>query len=298
MPSSNDPHTRASLSVKGATMTYAEAGTGAPIVLLHGNPTYSYIWRNVIPHLSGLGHCIAPDLIGMGESDKLPDSGPHRYRYAEHREYLFGLMDALGAKQDVILVLHDWGAALGFEWARRHPDAVRGIAYLEPLLMPLTWALFPPPAVEAFKAMRSPEGERMCLQENFFVEQVIPMAVMRELSTEEREAYRKPYREPGEGRRATLTWPREIPVEGEPADVAEVLEANCAWLAESEVPKLFIRADPGMMVTGTVAERCRGFPNQTEVLVKGAHYIQEDSPDEIGEAVANWMQGLPLSKSG
>ena len=215
-----------------------------------------------------------------------------RYRLAEHRKYLFALMEALGATKDVILVVHDWGAALGFDWARRNPEAVRGIAYLEPLVMPLTWELFPPPAVEAFKAMRSPQGEQMCLQENFFVEQVIPMAVMRDLSPEELEAYRKPYLEPGEGRRPTLTWPREIPVEGDPADVAEVLEANCAWLAESAVPKLFIRADPGMMVTGQVAERCRGFPNQTEVVVKGAHYIQEDSPDEIGEAIASWIREL------
>ena len=292
MPSSKDPHKRASLSVRGAEMVYAEAGKGAPIVLLHGNPTYSYIWRNVIPHLSSLGHCIAPDLIGMGQSDKLPSSGPERYRYPEQRAYLFDLFDALGATEGVVLILHDWGAALGFEWARRHPDAVRGIAYLEPLLMPLTWDLFPPPAVEAFKAMRSPQGEQMCLQENFFVEQVIPMAVMRDLSPEELAAYRKPYGEPGEGRRPTLTWPREIPVEGEPAEVAEILEANCAWLAESEVPKLFIRADPGMMVTGPVAERCRGFPNQTEVVVRGAHYAQEDSPDEIGKAIAAWLKAL------
>lgn len=273
-------------------MAYAEAGEGRPIVLLHGNPTYSYIWRNIIPQLSGLGHCIAPDLIGMGESEKLPGSGPGRYRYGEQRDYLFRLLDALDLGEEVILVLHDWGAALGFDWARGHPDAVRGIAYMEPLAMPLTWDLFPPPAIDAFKAMRSPQGEQMCLEENFFVERVIPMAVMRELSPEELAAYRKPYAEPGEGRRATLTWPREIPVEGDPADVMEVLEANCAWLARSDVPKLFISADPGMMVAGPVAELCRGFPNQTEVTVKGAHYLQEDSPEEIAAAIAAWIRTL------
>lgn len=290
MSTAEDPHPRGSLPVKGVQMTYAEAGEGPPIWLLHGNPTCSYIWRNIIPHLTGLGHCIAPDLVGMGGSDKLADSGPERYRYAEHRSYLFGLFDALGETEDVILVLHDWGAALGFDWARNHPGAVRGIAYMEPMLMPLTWDLFPPPAVDPFKAMRGPQGEEMCLEQNFFVEQVIPMAVMRDLSPEEMDAYRKPYPEPGEGRRATLTWPREIPVEGQPDDVAAVLEANCDWLASSDIPKLFISADPGMMVTGQVAERCRTFPNQTEVVVKGAHYIQEDSPDEIGKALASWIR--------
>ena len=220
--SPDDPHKRSSVTVKGATMTYAEAGAGPPIRLLHGNPTSSYIWRNVIPHLAGLGHCVAPDLIGMGGSDKLPDSGPQRYRYAEQRDYLFGLFDALGPAEGVILVVHDWGAALGFDWARNNPEAVRGIAYMEPLVMPLTWSLFPPPAVEPFKAMRSPEGERLCLEENFFIEQVIPMAVLRDLDEAEMAAYRRPFAEPGEGRRATLTWPRAIPVEGEPADVAAV----------------------------------------------------------------------------
>lgn len=288
-----DPHRRSSATVMGRRMVYAEAGEGPPIWLLHGNPTYSYIWRNVIPGLAGLGHCVAPDMIGMGESDKLPDAGPDSYRYAEQRDHLFGLFEALAPAERVILVVHDWGAALGFEWARRHPKRVRGIAYMEPMLMPLTWALFPPPAVEAFKAMRSAEGERMCLEQNVFVEQVIPMAVIRELSAEEMAAYRRPFAEPGEGRRATLTWPREIPVEGEPAEVAAVLEANCAWLESSELPKLFIGAEPGMMVTGPVAERCRRFPNQREVTVKGAHYVQEDSPGEIAAAIASWIESLP-----
>ena len=292
MISAEDPHKRARQAVKGLEMSYAEAGEGPPIWLLHGNPTYSYIWRNIIPHLTSVGHCIAPDLIGMGASDKLPSSGPDRYRYAEHRDYLFGLFDALAPADKVVLVVHDWGGALGFDWARNNPDRVRGIALMEPLLAPYTWETFPPPAVEAFKAMRSPQGEEMCLEQNFFIEQVIPMAVMRELGGEEMAAYRKPYLEPGEGRRATLTWPREIPIEGEPADVAAVCEANCAWLESSDVPKLFFSADPGMMVTGAVAERCRAFPNVTEVGVKGLHYVQEDSPDEIGQALAAWIKGL------
>lgn len=290
MRKTTDPYDHTSRTVKGIEMAYTEAGEGAPIWLLHGNPTSSYIWRNIIPHLEDLGHCIAPDLVGMGHSGKLPDSGPERYRYSEQREYLFGLFDALGETDGVILVLHDWGAALGFDWARTHPGSVRGIAFMEPLVMPLTWDLFPAAAVDAFKAMRAPTGEEMCLQKNFFIEQVIPMAVMRDLEPEEMDAYRAPYPDAGEGRRATLTFPREIPIEGDPSDVAEILEANCEWLASSDIPKLFISADPGMMVTGKVAERCRSFPNLKEVTVKGAHYVQEDSPDEIGEAIANWIR--------
>ncbi len=292
MISAKDPHKRSRQTVKGSEMSYAEAGEGPPIWLLHGNPTYSYIWRNIIPHLTSVGHCIAPDLIGMGASDKLPNSGPDRYRYAEQRDYLFGLFDALAPAEKVVLVVHDWGGALGFDWARNNPEKVRGIAFMEPMLAPYTWETFPPPAVEAFKAMRSSQGEEMCLEQNFFIEQVIPMAVMRELGGEEMAAYRKPYLEPGESRRATLTWPREIPIEGEPADVAAVCEANCAWLESSDVPKLFFSADPGMMVTGAVAERCRAFPNLTEVRVKGLHYVQEDSPDDIGQALADWIKGL------
>ena len=205
----NDSHKRENVTVNGARMQYAVAGDGAPIWLLHGNPTYSYIWRNVIPHLTDLGRCIAPDLIGMGGSDKLPGSGDGRYRYAEHRDYLFGLMDQVTPTEKVVLVLHDWGGALGFDWARHNPDRVRGIVMMEALLMPYTWATFPPPGVEPFKAMRSGAGEQMVLEENFFVEQVIPMAVMRDLGEAEMAAYRKPYPEPGEGRRATLTWPRD-----------------------------------------------------------------------------------------
>ena len=292
MISADDPHPRKTATVRGARMEYAVAGSGAPIWLLHGNPTYSYLWRNVIPHLAPHGQCVAPDLIGMGGSDKLPDSGPDRYTYAEHRDYLFGLLDQLATDEKVVLVVHDWGGALGFDWARHNADKVRGIAMMEPLLLPYSWDGFPPPAVEAFKAMRSGSGEQMCLEENFFVEQVIPMAVIRDLGEAEMAAYRKPYPEPGEGRRPTLTWPRQIPIGGEPAAVAEILEANVAWLSSSEVPKLMISGDPGMMVTGALAERARSLPNTKIVTVKGAHYVQEDSPDEIGRAIAQWIRDL------
>ncbi|MQX37711.1 haloalkane dehalogenase [Roseospira navarrensis] len=282
--------------VDGVDMAYLEAGSaeaGPTIVFLHGNPTWSYIWRNIIPHVEGLGRCLAPDLVGMGRSGKLPDSGPDRYTFADHAHYLFGLLDALAPSGPVVLVLHDWGAALGFAWARANPDRVRGLAFMEPLVMPLTWDLMPPPAVPAFEGFRSAQGEPMCLADNMFVEQVIPMAVMRELDETERAFYREPYPEPGEGRRPTLTWPRQIPIDGAPADVAADLDANVAFLKTSPVPKLFVSAEPGMMVTGPVADLCRGFPNTTEVSVPGAHYIQEDSPDAIGSALATFITGLP-----
>jgi len=290
MPSAKDPFERKYQTIHGVPMAYVDEGEGAPVVFLHGNQTCSYIWRNVIPHLQGSRRCIAPDLVGMGDSGKLPNSGPDSYTYADHRKYLFGLLDALDLGNDVTLVLHDWGGALGFDWARNHADQVKGIAYMETMTMPLTWDLMPEGAIEAFKGFRTPGvGEKMCLEENIFVEQVIPMAVLRELGEEEKAAYRKPYLEAGESRRPTLTWPRQIPIEGEPADVAAVLEANCAWLAESPVRKLLFRVEPGMMVTGQVLEFCQSLPNQTEVSVKGAHYVQEDSADEIGKALANWI---------
>lgn len=278
--------------VMNLSIAHIEAGTGDAIVFVHGNPTWSYIWRNIIPHVQGLGRCIAPDLVGMGNSEKLPDSGPDRYTYFDHKTYLFAFLDALLPSGSVTLVLHDWGAALGFAWARTNPSRVKGIALMEPLVMPLTWQMMPTSAVPAFEGFRSAQGEAMCLEQNFFVEQVIPMAVLRELSDRERAAYREPYSEPGEGRRPTLTWPRQIPIDGEPGDVARELEENVAFLSHSPAPKLFISADPGMMVTGSVADLCRGFPNTTEVSVPGAHYVQEDSPDQIGKALARFIGGL------
>lgn len=290
MPSAKDPFERKYQTIHGVPMAYVDEGEGSPVVFLHGNPTCSYIWRNVIPYLQESRRCIAPDLVGMGDSGKLPDSGPDSYTYADHRKYLFGLLDALDLGNDVTLVLHDWGGALGFDWARNHADQVKGIAYMEAMTMPLTWELMPESAIEAFKGFRTEGvGEKMCLEDNMFVEQVIPMAVIRELGEEERAAYRKPYLEPGEGRRPTLTWPRQIPIEGEPADVTAALEANCEWLQQSPVRKLLFRVEPGMMVTGKVLEFCQSLPNQTEVAVKGAHYVQEDSPDEIGKAIAEWI---------
>ncbi len=279
------------IDVKGKRMAYVETGKtdGDPIVFLHGNPTSSYLWRDVIPHLEGSGRCIAPDLIGMGDSEKLDNSGPDSYRFVEHREYLHALLDALGVHDNVTLVIHDWGSALGFDWANHHRDAVKGIAYMEGIVQPVTWADWPKAAKDVFQGFRSANGEQMILEQNLFIEAVLPTSIQRKLSDEEMNAYRKPFATPGEDRRPTLTWPRQIPIEGEPADVRAIVESYGSWLSQSDVPKLFINAEPGAILRGAPREFCRTWPNQKEVTVKGIHFIQEDSADEIGAAVAQWL---------
>jgi haloalkane dehalogenase len=279
------------VEVEGIPMAYVEEGSGDPIVLLHGNPTSSYLWRNVVPHLSPLGRCIAPDLVGMGDSGRLPDSGPGRYRFVDHRRHLDGLLDALGVGRAVTFAIHDWGSALGFDWANRHRDAVAGLAYMEAIVRPVTWAEWPEAARRVFQGFRSEAGESMVLERNVFVENVLPGSVLRRLSDEEMAEYRRPYVEPGESRRPTLTWPREIPVEGEPPDVTEIVRSYSEWLRTSQVPKLFVNAEPGAILQGEPREFCRTWPNQTEVTVRGSHFVQEDSPDEIGRAIATWLTG-------
>ncbi|HLM64510.1 MAG TPA: haloalkane dehalogenase [Acidimicrobiales bacterium] len=273
-------------------MAYVDVGAGEPIVFLHGNPTSSYLWRNVWPYCQGLGRCLAPDLIGMGDSDKLPDSGPDRYTFAEHRRYLDAWFDQLALTAQVTLVVHDWGSALGFDWAHRHPDAVKGIAYMEAIVAPVIWDAWPAAAADVFQAFRSPEGDRLVLEDNLFVEAVLPGAILRQLSEEEMAEYRRPFAQPGEGRRPTLTWPRQIPIDGEPADVTDVVTAYGDWLVSSPVPKLFVNAEPGAILTGPQRDFCRTFPNQEEVTVRGVHFVQEDSPKEIGTAVATWYSRL------
>ena len=289
MPSADERYPKQHAQIHGSSMSYVDIGQGDPIVFLHGNPTSSYLWRNVMPHVEGRGRLIAPDLIGMGDSDKLEDSGPDRYRFVEHRRYLDGLLDALGVVDNVTFVIHDWGSALGFDWANRHRDSVRGIAYMEAIVKPLTWDEWPPPVKPVFQGFRSPAGEKMILEQNAFVEMVLPGAVLREMSEDEMSVYRRPYTEPGEGRRPTLTWPRQIPIEGEPEDVVAIVEEYGEWLAQSDLPKLFVNADPGAILRGSARDFCRSWPNQTEVTVAGSHFIQEDSPDEIGTALANWL---------
>jgi haloalkane dehalogenase len=293
MIESKERYKKRTVEILGKSMAYVEVGDGDPIVFLHGNPTSSYLWRNVIPHVSDLGRCIAPDLIGMGDSEKLDDSGPESYRFVEHRKFLDAAYDALGVKRNVTFVIHDWGSALGFDWISRHPESVRGVAYMEAIVQPLAWADWPEPVKPVFQGFRSPAGEKMVLEQNVFVEQVLPGAVMRGLTDEEKSVYRRPYTEPGESRRPTLTWPRQIPIDGEPADVHQIVESYGKFLAKSEsLPKLFVNADPGAILRGKQREFCRSWPNQREVTVKGTHFIQEDSPDEIGHAIADWYRTL------
>lgn len=279
-------------AVNGRTMTYVEVGHGDPIVLLHGNPMSSFLWRNVIPWLEDSGRCIAPDLIGMGDSDKLPDSGPDRYRFVEHRQYLEALLEQLGVTKNVTLVLHDWGSALGFDWANRHRDAVRAIAYTEGITKPLSWEQWPKAMQPVFQGFRSPAGEKMILEENFFIEKVLPASILRKLTDAEMDEYRRPFRNAGEDRRPTLTWPRQIPIGGEPADVVAIVEDYGRWLSTCDVPKLFFNADPGAILRGEARDFCRTWPNQVEKTVKGIHFVQEDSADEIGQGVRDWLAGL------
>jgi haloalkane dehalogenase len=291
MPSAAEP-AKKRVAVHGRSMAYVEAGTGDPIVFLHGNPTSSYLWRNVMPHLEGLGRCIAPDLIGMGDSDKLENSGPDSYRFVEHRDHLDGLLEALGVTQRVTVAGHDWGSALGFDWANRHRERVRGIAYMEAIVRPLAWAEWPEGIQKLFRGFRSEAGEEMVLDKNVFVERVLPGSVLRGLTDQEMAVYRRPYLEPGEARRPTLTWPRQIPLDGEPADVVGIVQSYVDWLSESDVPKLLVNAEPGAILVGAQREFCRSWPNQSEVTVSGSHFIQEDSPDEIGRALADWYRTL------
>jgi len=281
-----------SISIRGLNMAYEEVGEGDPVLFLHGNPTSSYLWRNIIPHLSDSYRCIAPDLIGMGDSDKLPNSGPDSYTFIEHREYLDELLDALDLGDRVTLVVHDWGSGLGFDWANRHRDRVAGIVYMEAIVRPVAWADWPDAARPIFEALRSDAGEIIVLDKNVFVERILPSSVIRDLTPQEMDVYRAPYLVPGESRRPTLTWPRQIPIDGEPGDVHDIVASYASWMAANDLPKLFINADPGMILTGPQREFCRTWKNQTEVTVPGLHFIQEDSPEEIGEAIAQWRAAI------
>lgn len=280
-----------SITIAGRSMAYSEMGEGDPIVFLHGNPTSSYLWRNVMPHLADQGRCIAPDLIGMGDSDKLESSGPERYTFREHRRFLESFLEAMGIKKNVTLVIHDWGSALGFDWANRNRGAAEGIAYMEAIVRPLEWSEWSEAAVGIFKGFRSEAGEEMILKKNLFIEAVLPGSILRKLTEEEMAVYRRPFAEEGEDRRPTLSWPRQIPLGGEPADVVASVADYARWMSENDLPKLFVNAEPGAILTGAQREFCRSWKNQTEVTVKGSHFIQEDSPHEIGEAVAKWRKG-------
>ncbi len=280
------------IGVLDVEMALIDEGEGAlTFVLLHGNPTSSFLWREVIEPLRPAGRCIAPDLVGMGDSRRPPDAGPDSFGFREHRRYLDALLDAaLAEDEKVVFVIHDWGSALGFDWARRNPDRVAGIAYMEAIVRGVDWDEWPEGARQIFKGFRSEAGEKMVLDKNVFIEAVLPSSILRDLTPEEMDEYRRPFTEPGESRRPTLRWPREIPIEGEPADVAEIVADYAQWLSRADVPKLFIDAEPGAILTGAQREFCRAWPNQRQVTVAGAHYVQEDSGAEIGRLIAEWAQ--------
>ena len=280
------------VTVHNKKMAYVEVGQGHPIVFQHGNPTSSYLWRNIIPHLAQYGRCIAVDLIGMGDSEKLKNSGPEKYLYEEHREYLFKAWEKLGIDKQVTLVLHDWGSALGFDWASKHPDALKGIVYMEALVRPVTWDEWPDSATNIFKAFRSASGEELILNKNLFIEGVLPNSIIRKLSIKEMDAYREPFLNSGEDRRPTLSWPREIPINNSPENIIKIVNKYSKWLENSNIPKLFINADPGSILVGSQREYCRTWKNQMEVTVPGKHFLQEDSPHAIGNSISEWLKAL------
>lgn len=280
------------VNVNGHKMAYVEMGTGNPIVFQHGNPTSSYLWRNIMPRLSAFGRCIAIDLIGMGDSDKLTNPGPNHYTFNEHRHYWDGALAALGVERNVTFVIHDWGTALGFDWCRHHPGAVDAVCHMEGVVQRLTWEEWPAAATDIFHVFRSPAGEEAVLINNVFIEGVLPRAILRKLTNEEMDAYRAPFLNAGEDRRPTLTWPRQIPLANEPIDVCETVDAYGAYMKDAEFPKLFIAGDPGMIMNGSAGAFARSWKNQEVVTVQGLHFLQEDSPVEIAEAISAWLQRL------
>ena len=292
--SSDFKYSKSFMTVNGKNLAYVDSGEGDPIVFLHGNPTSSYLWRNIMPHLEGMGRLVAPDLIGMGDSDKLDNSGPGRYTFIEHAEYLYALLEELDLN-NVTLVIHDWGSALGFNWAALNPEKVKSIVYMEAITGPIeSWDDWPEQARNIFQLFRSDAGEELILEKNFFVERVFAgdVGMHRALEKQELDSYIKPFEKEGESRRPTLTWPRQIPIEGEPAGVVEIAKNYAQFMSETQLPKLFINADPGSSLIGKQRELARKWPNQKEVTVKGGHFIQEISPDEIGESIKEFLIGL------
>ena len=276
------------VTVLGKKMAYCEIGEGDPIVFQHGNPTSSYLWRNIMPHLETHGRCIAIDLIGMGDSEKLEDSGDNTYSYHIQKKYFDACLEELGIHENITLVIHDWGSALGFHWAQEHPSQVKGICYMEGIVTPLKWEDWNQDAKGIFQGFRSEAGTEMILRKNLFIEAVLPGSIIRDLSTEEMDEYRRPFINELD-RRPTLDWPRHIPIENHPKDMCEIVKSYGEWMSVNEIPKLFINAEPGAILTGQQREFCRTWKNQTEVTVSGSHFIQEDSPHEIGSAICEWL---------
>ena len=279
------------INVLGKKMTYVDKGEGDPIIFQHGNPASSYLWRNIIPYLENQGRCIAIDLIGMGDSDKLTDNGNNTYSYHIQKQYFDKCLEELEIKENITFVIHDWGSALGFNWAYEHQESVKGICYMEAIVKKISWEDWPKDAKSIFQGFRSDAGEDLILKKNLFIEGVLPNAIIRNLTETEMDIYRKPFLKEID-RRPTLDWPRQIPINNEPEDVCKIVDDYSSWMSINEIPKLFINADPGSILTGKQREFCRKWKNQQELTVKGNHFIQEDSPNEIGEAISKWYRNL------
>jgi len=280
------------ISIDGKEIAYRQQGSGEPIVFLHGNPTSSYLWRNITPYLHDQASCISMDLIGMGDSDKLDNPDTNSYRFEEHFYYVEKAIKALTNNKKITLVVHDWGSALGFHWSYKHPELIKGIAYMEAIVKEMTWDDWDKNAKSIFQGFRSDAGENLVLEKNYFVEKVLPGSIIRMLDADEMNEYRRPFLSSGEDRRPTLSWPREIPIEGEPGNVCQIVNEYAEWMKTNNIPKLFINAEPGAITTGKIRDFCRSWKNQTELTVKGIHFIQEDSPDEIGKALSKWYKEL------
>ena len=280
------------ISIDGKEIAYRQQGSGEPIVFLHGNPTSSYLWRNITLYLHDQASCISMDLIGMGDSDKLDNPDTNSYRFEEHFYYVEKAIKALTNNEKITLVVHDWGSALGFHWSYKHPELIKGIAYMEAIVKEMTWDDWDKNARSIFQGFRSDAGEDLVLEKNYFVEKVLPGSIIRMLDADEMNEYRRPFLSSGEDRRPTLSWPREIPIEGEPGNVCQIVNEYAEWMKTNNIPKLFINAEPGAITTGKIRDFCRSWKNQTEVTVKGIHFIQEDSPDEIGKALSKWYKEL------
>ena len=279
------------IDVLGKQIAYVEMGEGDPIIFQHGNPTSSYLWRNIMPQLQNLGRCIAMDLIGMGDSEKLEDKGNMTYSYDTHKKYFDGFLDAIGVESNATLVIHDWGSALGFDWANDYPQRVKAICYMEGIVQSMEWEDWNEDAKGIFQGFRSPAGEEMILEKNLFIEAVLPGSILRKLSDAEMNEYRRPFNDK-KSRRPTLDWPRQIPLENDPPEICRIVDSYSQWMAENNIPKLFINAEPGAILIGKQREFCRTWKNQKEVTVKGSHFIQEDSPNEIGNAIFDWLKGI------
>ena len=281
------------IPIDNKNIAYVDSGSGDPIIFLHGNPTSSYLWRNITPHLETQGRCISIDLIGMGDSDKLDNPDENSYLFEEHYHYLSAAIESLTDGENISFVIHDWGSALGFNWCFNNPDSVKGIAYMEAIVKEMTWEDWDNDAKSIFQGFRSDAGESLVLEKNYFIEKVLPGSIIRALSSDEMNEYRRPFLNSGEDRRPTLSWPREIPIEGQPRNVCEIVNQYAEWMQTNDIPKLFINAEPGAITTGRIREFCRSWNNQTEVTVKGKHFVQEDSPDEIGKALSTWYKNIP-----